>query len=54
MQAPKSWMEKSYGWGRVLAVTGKGKNMSEAIRNSYDAVTNYCKFYCRNDIGQDI
>src|SRR5260221_310936 len=42
--------------GRVLAVTGKGKNMSEAIRNSYDAVNKITweSSYSRKDIGQDI
>lgn len=42
--------------GRVLAVTGKGKNMNEAINNSYEAVRkiNWENSYCRKDIGQDI
>lgn len=42
--------------GRVLAVTGKGKNMTEAIRNSYDAVNKITweSSYSRKDIGQDI
>jgi phosphoribosylamine--glycine ligase len=42
--------------GRVLAVTGKGKNMKEAIANSYEAVKqiSWENSYFRKDIGQDI
>lgn len=42
--------------GRVLAVTGKGKNLIEAIKNSYDSVQdiNWENSYCRKDIGQDL
>lgn len=42
--------------GRVLAVTGKGKDMNEAIRKSYDAVKHISweNCYFRKDIGQDI
>ncbi len=42
--------------GRVIAVTGKGKTMDEALANAYDTVKgiNWEKAYYRKDIGQDI
>jgi phosphoribosylamine---glycine ligase len=42
--------------GRVLAVTGKGKTLEEAIRESYDTVQKIAweNAYHRNDIGQDL
>jgi len=42
--------------GRVLAVTGKGKNLIEAIQNSYNSVQkiNWENSYHRKDIGQDL
>ncbi|GHM99729.1 phosphoribosylamine--glycine ligase [Cytophagales bacterium WSM2-2] len=42
--------------GRVLGVTGKGKTMSEAVANSYEAVAKITweNAYHRKDIGQDI
>ncbi len=42
--------------GRVLAVTSYGKNMSAALRTSYDNVQkiNFDKAYYRNDIGFDL
>lgn len=42
--------------GRVLAVTAKGKDMKEAIRNSYQAVgqISWQNCYFRKDIGQDV
>lgn len=42
--------------GRVLAVTGKGKDVSEAIQKSYNAVKqiSWENCYFRKDIGQDI
>jgi len=42
--------------GRVLAVIGKGKNLIEAIQNSYNSVQkiNWENSYHRKDIGQDL
>ncbi len=42
--------------GRVLAVTGKGRNMAEAIASSYDSVKkiSWEGAYYRKDIGQDL
>ena len=42
--------------GRVLAVTGKGKNLEAAILNSYSTVEKirWDNFYHRKDIGQDL
>lgn len=42
--------------GRVLAVTSYGKNISAALRTSYDNVKkiNFDKAYYRNDIGFDL
>ena len=42
--------------GRVLAVTGKGKDLSEAMKNSYDSVKqiSWEAVYFRKDIGKDI
>jgi len=42
--------------GRVLAVTAKGKNINEAIANSYEAVNkiSWENAYCRKDIGSDL
>ena len=42
--------------GRVLAVTGRGKDLETALKNSYAAVNQikWNKSYHRKDIGQDI
>ncbi len=42
--------------GRVLAVTGKGKNLAEALENAFNTVNSISweKAYFRKDIGQDI
>jgi phosphoribosylamine--glycine ligase len=42
--------------GRVLAVTGKGKNLNEAIQDSYSSVQkiSWESSYYRKDIGQDL
>ncbi|MBS1680933.1 MAG: phosphoribosylamine--glycine ligase [Bacteroidetes bacterium] len=42
--------------GRVLAVTGKGKNLEEAVKNSYEAVKEirWDGAYYRKDIGKDV
>jgi phosphoribosylamine--glycine ligase len=42
--------------GRVLAVTGKGKDLKEAIQNCYDTVNkiSWDNAYFRKDIGKDI
>ncbi|BDD03201.1 phosphoribosylamine--glycine ligase [Aureibacter tunicatorum] len=42
--------------GRVLAITGKGENLQEALKNSYDTVNNISweDVYFRKDIGQDL
>ncbi|WP_144606543.1 phosphoribosylamine--glycine ligase [Algoriphagus algorifonticola] len=42
--------------GRVIAVTGRGKDLETALKNSYDAVNQikWNKSYYRKDIGQDI
>ncbi len=42
--------------GRVLAVTGKGKTLNEAIQDSYNLVQkiNWESSYYRKDIGQDL
>ena len=42
--------------GRVLGITGKGKNTEEAIANAYERVRQIAwdKQYFRRDIGQDI
>ncbi|EOZ96929.1 Phosphoribosylamine--glycine ligase [Indibacter alkaliphilus LW1] len=42
--------------GRVLAVTGKGKGVQEALDNAYETVSKVCwkDLYFRRDIGQDI
>jgi phosphoribosylamine--glycine ligase len=42
--------------GRVLAVTGQGKTLPEAIRDSYDSVQKirWESAYYRKDIGQDL
>src|SRR6185369_15751235 len=42
--------------GRVLAVTGKGKDLKEAMQRSYEAAKKitWDKAYCRTDIGKDI
>jgi len=42
--------------GRVLAVTGKGKNLKEAIQDSYNTVNkiSWENAYHRKDIGQDL
>jgi len=42
--------------GRVLAVTGKGITLKEAIQNSYNSVQkiSWENSYHRNDIGQDL
>ena len=42
--------------GRVMGITGKGKNPKEAIANAYDRVRQIAwdKQYFRKDIGQDI
>jgi phosphoribosylamine--glycine ligase len=42
--------------GRVLAVTGKGKNLKEAIQDSYHTVNkiSWENGYHRKDIGQDL
>lgn len=42
--------------GRVLAVTGKGKTLPEALRESYTALEqiHFEKIYFRSDIGQDL
>lgn len=42
--------------GRVLAVTGKGKTLPEAIRDTYNSVQeiNWESAYHRTDIGQDL
>lgn len=42
--------------GRVLAVTGKGKDIGEAIANSYETVQKITweNSYFRKDIGQDL
>ena len=42
--------------GRVLAVTGKGENLKEAIQDSYNAVNkiSWENVYHRKDIGQDL
>lgn len=42
--------------GRVLAVTSFGKNLREALRNSYQSIDeiSFDGKYCRNDIGFDV
>ncbi len=42
--------------GRVLAVTGKGKSLKEAIQNSYNSVQkiSWDSSHHRKDIGQDL
>ncbi len=42
--------------GRVIAVTGKGKTLNEALTNAFETVEgiNWEKAYYRKDIGQDI
>jgi len=42
--------------GRVLAVTGKGKTLNDAIQDSYNSVQKikWDSSYYRNDIGQDL
>ncbi len=42
--------------GRVLAVTGKGKDLNEAMKNSYESVKkiSWDDVYFRKDIGKDI
>jgi len=42
--------------GRVLAITGKGKSIQEALQNSYQAVEKiqWEGLYYRKDIGQDL
>ncbi len=42
--------------GRVLAITGKGKTLKEAMANSYDSVKkiNWEDSYYRKDIGKDL
>jgi phosphoribosylamine--glycine ligase len=42
--------------GRVLAVTGKGRSLTEARANAYQAVKaiKWEGAYCRSDIGTDI
>src|SRR5258708_32846731 len=42
--------------GRVLAVTGKGKNLIDAIQDSYNSVQkiSWESSYHRKDIGQDL
>jgi phosphoribosylamine---glycine ligase len=42
--------------GRVIAVTGKGKTLNEALAHAFDTVKgiNWEKAYYRRDIGQDI
>lgn len=41
--------------GRVLGVTAKGKDLSEARKNAYAATqwVNFANKYCRKDIGKD-
>lgn len=42
--------------GRVIAVTGKGKNLNEALKHAFETVKGITweKAYYRKDIGQDI
>lgn len=42
--------------GRVLAITGIGNDVEEALRNGYETVSKICwkDLYFRKDIGQDI
>src|SRR5258708_3896365 len=42
--------------GRVLAVTGKGKDLNEAMQNCYESVKkiSWDNVYFRKDIGKDI
>ncbi len=42
--------------GRVLGVTAKGKDLSEARKNAYAATqwVNFANKYCRKDIGKDL
>lgn len=42
--------------GRVLAITGMGESLEEALKNAFDTVENihWDKAYYRKDIGQDI